>query len=631
MIEGIFRIGNLSKKKRKVSQIATNIPNLKDDYKYKIGKINFNLKEQLIEFDFLEEYEEGKEEDYRFIQMKLSGRQNQFFCTFKELKRLVGDKYKKTDSGKPYAVWLSIENELKKLSNQTNNKAIKDNIEKFLTKLETVKNIFYKDYLVDASKIKDFREKDISKLRKFIKNMFGNKEDIIFYTILVNGEKIVEKDFYDELIKKKIIDDKIKKGNISCSMCNKQVHYYFDDFARLPVKFFVNDKIGFSQNLSSKWEGNFVLCEECYLSLFAGEKFLLNSFTDRIGAVNFLIVPEFLDEIPVNYEKLKKWSELTKDIFNPFKFFDENALKKKLEEYKKYGYTRFFSLNYIFYEQNNQQFKIFTIIKDIPDERLDYIRETYYNYMKEIREKFPWLENVRLKNLEEIYWLIPLRYSKADRKIIDIPKITELFDSILSNHPINKNFLIREFWLGAKAKYFKNQSYQIVSSAHNETQLDTDKKLMEYILKTHQLLALLRKLKLINGGKIMELDGIPEEFMEYLKKVNFNEKQTALFLLGTLIGDIGSKQSKYRSKPILNKINFQGMSFNRILVLSNEVYEKLKQEKLLQYTEKELIYEKAKELFDKNLNNWNLKPHENVYFLLSGYAFKTKLNIEKGA
>lgn len=628
MIEGIFKIGNLAKENRKVSQIATDIPNLKGE-KYKIGKINFNLNEQLIEFDLLEEYEKGKEENYRFIQMKLSGRQNQFFCTFKDLKRFIGDVDKNTGVGKPYAIWVSIENELKELKGQTNNKANKNDIEKFLKDLKTIKETFYKDYIVDTSKIKDFKEKDTSKLRKFIKDKLGNKEEIIFYTILVNGEKVVEKDFYEEVIKKKIIDDKIKKGNISCSLCNKQVHHYFDDFARLPVKFFVNDKVGFSQNLSNKWEGNFALCEECYLSLFAGEKFLLNNFADRIGAVNFLIVSEFLDELPVNYEKLKKWAELIKDIYNPFKFFDENDLKKKLKEYRKYGYTRYFSLNYIFYEQNNQQFKIFTVIKDIPDERLDYIRETYYNYRREIREKLPWFEDVSLKNLGEIYWLIPLRYSKTDRKIIDIPKITEFFNWILNGHPINKDFLIREFWLGAKAKYFKNKSYQIVDSAHNETQLDTEKKLIDYILKTHQLLVLLRKLNLINGGKIMELDGIPEEFIEYLKKVNFNEKQTALFLLGTLIGDIGSKQAKYGSKPILNKINFQGMSFDRILMLSNEVYEKLKQEKLLKYKEKELVYRKIKELFDKNIKNWDLKPHENVYYLLSGYAFKTKLNIKQ--
>ena len=126
----------------------------------------------------------------------------------------------------------------------------------------------------------------------------------------------------------------------------------------------------------------------------------------------------------------------------------------------------------------------------------------------------------------------------------------------------------------------------------------------------------------------MEIKDIPKEIGNYIQEVGFDEKQTALFLLGTLVGDIGSKQANFGNKPILNKINFQGMSLSRLQILFNEVYEKLEQEKLL-YPEKELIYGKAKELFDKHLKDWDLKPYESVYCLLSGYAYKTKLNIEK--
>ena len=42
MIEGILQIGNVVKEGKKVSEIASDIPNTKQDITYKIGKINFN-------------------------------------------------------------------------------------------------------------------------------------------------------------------------------------------------------------------------------------------------------------------------------------------------------------------------------------------------------------------------------------------------------------------------------------------------------------------------------------------------------------------------------------------------------------------------------------------------------------
>ncbi|BBB31812.1 CRISPR-associated protein Csh1 [Thermotomaculum hydrothermale] len=616
MIKGILEIGNLNKNKQ-VSEVATDIPKRKENIIYKIGKINFNLNKDIIEIDLIESYGPGKEEVYKFVQLKLSGRQNQFFATFKDLKRFVGE------SGKKYSIWLSIENELDDLYQKINEKPMKEEIENFLITLKKIKENFYEDYLLDFSKIEGFKGQNSSDFKKFIKNKLGKNEDVIFWTILINEEKLVDKTFYNELLKKKIIDDKKKIGHITCSFCNKKADEYFDDFARLPIKFFINDKVGFSQNLSNRWEGNFVLCKDCYLSLFSGEKFILNNFNQRVGAVSFLIIPEFIAKIPFNQEKVREWSELTNNVYNPFYFFEKEKLKDLLERYKKHKYLTYFLLNYVFYQQNNQQFKIFTVVKDIPRNRLDEIREKFIEYKENIFTKFPNLYSFRLNSMAEIYWIIPLRFSKVDNKIIDTPKITNLFASILEGRKINSSFLVHEFWIGLKAKYYKNKSYHNVKNSEN-----TEKEMNEYILKTHQLIFLLRKLNLLNGGTKMHIEEINEEFEKYIQEAGFNERQISLFLLGTLIGDIGTKQAKYGSKPILNKINFQGMSLEKLQILFNEVYQKLQQEKLL-YPDVEIIYEKAKELFDKHLKDWGLKPYENVYYILSGFSFKTKLNIEK--
>jgi len=620
LIEGIYQIGKLVKQGKKISEILSDIPQIKEGKKYKIGKINYSLSEEKIEIDLEEEYEVGKEDRYKFMEPKklnLTGTSNKFLATFNDKNRFL--------QGRKYSLWISIEDELLKM-NQTHE------IRNMLDKLRKIKNIFYQiaenELKLKLDKIENFNGKNEKEFNKWIKDRLGKDEEIVFWTVSVDGELVVDKKFYEELLKKKVLEEKRKKGRKNCSICNSEVDNYFDNFAKFPMKFYINDKIGFSQKLSDKWFGNFILCEDCYLSILAGEKFILNNLKDRIGRIDYLIIPEFVGDVPIKPERLKIWGDYLVSTINVFKFLEKSYFKKKLEEYKEYGYIPYFLLHYLFFEQNNNEFKVYTLIKDIPKGRLEELREGFYKYSEKIFKKFPYLNP--LKGLEEIYWIIPLRISKSEGRLIDIPKLTNLFVRMLEETKLDVRELVYEFSIGLRAKYFNNTSYHIVKNQKADQKLSQksrDEETINYILLTHQLIILLRELGLLSGGNVM-LSDVPKEFKEYIEEVGFGEKETALFLLGTLIGDIGTSQARYGRKPILNKINFQGMSFERLKLLFNEVFNALKYERLLS-KEKEVTYAKARELFDKHLKDWNFKPHENVYYLLSGYAFKTKLNLAK--
>ena len=76
--------------------------------------------------------------------------------------------------------------------------------------------------------------------------------------------------------------------------------------------------------------------------------------------------------------------------------------------------------------------------------------------------------------------------------------------------------------------------------------------------------------------------------------MGYNEQQTSLFLLGVLIGvPLEVKQSKRQRekeqegtyKPILNKVNFNGMDKYRIMKLSDIRFPELRREKIQQYYE----------------------------------------------
>ena len=102
--------------------------------------------------------------------------------------------------------------------------------------------------------------------------------------------------------------------------------------------------------------------------------------------------------------------------------------------------------------------------------------------------------------------------------------------------------------------------------------------------------------------------------------MDYNKAQTALFLLGRLIGEVGYRQGG--KEPILEKINYQGMDPRRILRLTNEVFEKLKQYKVLQYNKG--IFSICKMLLDKEIEHWSLDDQENVFYILSGYSYRRR-------
>lgn len=627
MIEGIKQIGNIAKQELEPWEMALGTINPKEGIKYKIAKINFDTDNEKVKVDLNEEYtKEESEKKYKFVKLRLTGRQNQFYATFTDKKRLIGE------DGKPYSVWLSVIEEIENLTK------FEPNLEKF----QQINNLFYsieqdnkdkkkKNRKLNIETINDFhcKKEEIAKRNeknnkndKEIKNIdvfneiikLGNNEEIGLWTILIDGTPIVDMPFYDEILKQKILEDKRQQGEIICSLCGNKANSYFDDFARFLYKYFINDKFGFSQNLTGDFKENFVLCEHCYLDIFAGQKLIDKELSARIGLINYMIIPEFINEPNFNYEQIKNWSDYIKTTLNPFNLLnDQGKFEQKLQDYKDFeDKNNEFLLNYLFYEQNNQEFKIFGLIKDVPSSNIRKLQKIYTDVSTKFKNiGFDFVKN----DISSVYWLIPLR--KSGTKIAEIPKITHIFSSILNRFPLNLYSLVKDFTLGINTKYYGNPAYNI-----------TNDQLESYIIQTNAFLIFLRKLNLLPGGTNMsKLDDLPGEFNDYIEKCKFSDLQIALFLIGTLIGDVGSKQAKYGNKPILNKINFQGMTQDRIGIIHNEIYEKLVQEKLL-YPEKEKIYAISKELIDKNKHLWSFSPHESVYYLLSGYAFKTLMNIK---
>jgi CRISPR-associated protein Csh1 len=104
-------------------------------------------------------------------------------------------------------------------------------------------------------------------------------------------------------------------------------------------------------------------------------------------------------------------------------------------------------------------------------------------------------------------------------------------------------------------------------------------------------------------------------------------------LLGYLLGEAANAQYNdgKTSKPILDKLNYQGMDFVKVQRLALEVFEKLKQYKKLSLPMTEAVNACAMHILSKYSTNWPLNHLENVFYIVSGYAYCTNRVLRKAA
>ncbi|RKX17395.1 MAG: type I-B CRISPR-associated protein Cas8b/Csh1 [Candidatus Zixiibacteriota bacterium] len=280
-------------------------------------------------------------------------------------------------------------------------------------------------------------------------------------------------------------------------------------------------------------------------------------------------------------------------------------------------------INYLFYYHppGKSEFKILKLIKDILPTRIDFIRKKEEDIKNLINEKFNEIETFII-DFNKIWSCIPLK--KKGNTYTGTSKYLDILDNIFSETPVNYNFLI-------------NQALETIRIIKYETPKYNIRNNVDFIYKIIQLNFLIlffKKLNLI-GGKSMKENKkaiqinelIPKEINEYWNTLEIynNSAIKGLFLLGYLIGEIGSKQQSkdLKNKPILNKLNFQGMGTDKLMRLTSNVLEKLRQNDILRYNED--TYTASKLLLDNNISTWKLSIQENVFYVLSGYAFSNYL------
>ena len=405
-----------------------------------------------------------------------------------------------------------------------------------------------------------------------------------------------------------------------------------------PLKIYVVDKKGFMSGIEDTEEAKistFGICPACLRSLLAADNYIVKKLRYTLPRLrlNVYLVPN-CDIVDV--ERLEGWSEYLRGEFDSWNSFEglEN-FQRLLEKYHKYmDASHLYSLYLIFGSKARSAFNIRTIIHDVPVSRFRELREHAIELRAKMMEFFGEQFEKWYLSLSKILETIPIRVRKGGGEILEWAPIDEICRSLLQGYPLSRELLIQRGVLSARIHYYGNYgAYSIrqASRRNRDAAMTRDLLLFNLMLKYFETLSIIeRRYKELSISEKLEplFEKIPE-IKKWMDFMNYDEEERALFLLGVLIGEIGAAQYRKgdEKKAILNKIWFEGMSIEQVRTLASRVFEYLRIYRILN-ERNQIIYSILTAILSKR--GWSKSPEENVFYILTGYAFKTSKAITKG-
>ncbi|MEW6448145.1 MAG: TIGR02556 family CRISPR-associated protein [Bacillota bacterium] len=455
------------------------------------------------------------------------------------------------------------------------------------------------------------------------------------WTVLYDGEPVVADTDYAAVVlqsKEAALAAGSEEG--VCSICGAGGRPVTWDFAQLDfLKYYITDKIGAASGVAETgFAHNFLACADCFRGLLLAEKYVRHHLNLSAGPLSFLVLPAFLREPGLARADLEAWADRLMArvgaLANVSRWIEGLAGHRGLEEelrdlIEEIPYENVALLNFLFYRKSKSEFRVLSLVKDVAPSRIaQLLRHSYELANRATVLLGPdrwWLD------LTNIYHLIPLHKDARGVELKEYKKLLHIYSGLLTGAPLDRAFLIRQFVALAKVYHTGNYTgTNVPLPKTGSEEWEWTRRLMQANL----FLRFLREENLLRGGipliEARETEGLPEEMRAYLAAMAYSGPETALFLLGYLLNQVGRAQAAdgYEHKPVLEKVNYGGMHWAKVVRLSNILVDQLRQHNILRYNEG--LFAVMKKLFDAHRRNWPLSPEENVFYILSGYAYATR-------
>jgi CRISPR-associated protein Csh1 len=401
-------------------------------------------------------------------------------------------------------------------------------------------------------------------------------------------------------------------------------------------KIFTTTTISSSKQINaSQYDDNYAICTDCFQNLLFGEQAIARSFQGRIAGERAFIIPEGL-EGRFEYNHLHRLKENVDFAFSTRA--SENWLSELDSEQDEALDGAEYLVHFVLYRTYGNSVTILEAFEDVPVLHIRKVIRTMASHAFRLRP------HLRGMKLDDIYRLVPVRTNKKGEQL-DVHRVLAVYKALLCKYRMESHVL---FQYAAEAldsglkQLAKEQSDQFPNMRLNWFREKADFYIshitMKYIclIHTFQTLRLLERepfdsfkevAHLTTEGDKRDLISDAEQFLE---SNGFKPEQRSLFYLGALVNKIGLAQyhKKHRTKPILNKIQYQGMSRNEVLRLYHDVWEKVTQYARGENPVWMLDCERLAERFHFYAGmvvpkEW-ASEQQNVFFIMSGYAFMVR-------
>lgn len=468
--------------------------------------------------------------------------------------------------------------------------------------------------------------------------------EAVLWTVLLDGEPLAADPDYAALVLEwkqgMAAGDGAKSSKGVCAVCGATDRPVTPDFAQLDfLKYYINDKIGAASGISEDgFRRNFLACGDCFGGLVAAERFVRQHLGLRVGKLDFLVLPAFLRDPALSREDLKAWTEKLAARVGAFanvsrwleSLAGERGLEAELADFlEDLPHEDVALLNFLFYRKSKSEFRVLALVKDVAPSRIKHLLRHSNRLANRAAELLGpdrwWLD------LTRIYQLIPLAESA---RAAEFKKLVHVYTALLAGEPLSCSFLVSQFV--ALAQIYRTGNFR-GTNMHPPAAGYEEAEMARRMLQANLFLKFLRDEDLLRGGRFLsqplalEAELLPEDMRAYLAEMAYDGPRTALFLLGYLLNQVGRAQSDagYGNKPVLEKVNYNGMLWPKVVRLSNLLVDQLRQHDILRYNEG--LFAAMKRLFDAHWPDWPLSPEENVFFILSGYAYATRMALKAWA
>ncbi|MDP3642359.1 MAG: TM1802 family CRISPR-associated protein [Bacteroidota bacterium] len=376
---------------------------------------------------------------------------------------------------------------------------------------------------------------------------------------------------------------------------------------------FITTTINYANNLEKKaFTNNYQIDVDIQKSLQNGSNYIRGKLNNqrcsvRMANTEHFIIPVFLDPENVdikfeldNIQKMSEWVFTTKQLDNLFQ-----GLSSESE-------SALYWINYIAYASDGNSVKVINHIKDVSSIWFHTIVRKDMEQSNLISNYF----NQKRSNLSTIYFAIPIRKDHEQKN-----DALKLLSQILEQRKVSKQKIFGHFTELILCHYYNRyRSYSNITPQSEHFDFAIRDSVIKYLF----LLNLLKSLNLTdmeeNEKTIQENLESSDKLQQFFIDMGYSPQQKSLYWLGRIINKIGTAQYKkgHQQKPVLNKINYNGMDHSKIQRLYVDAFELANQYRIANEIN---YYSKMFSLgFPADEKLWTISHQEGVFYILSGFS-----------